>query len=263
MVTAPSFYMYHPETVEDKPILFVPTAQLQVFLDHINVELSIALSIPGGVNSDRFFMRFGSDDTPSPRYLKRALHPTDLEIDEWPDVHPEDIDAFKKATSSAQQALTKQLSLCSMAPKKNSKQKKIDKGAEKRADRQHMLEETQALLGLGQQTAAHGGNNGRDAVFISIDVEAIELPPNPVSEVGIAILDSRDIRHVPRGPCGTEWWKYFKCFHLRTREYSGLVNHRFIQGCPDAFDFGYDHSALFELNRCANTIQHQHVSCTR
>ena len=231
-----SFYMYHPQKAGEKPYLFVPSAQVQALLDHINEKLGIALSIPPGVNSDRFLMTFLLDGTPRPRYFKRVRDESDLQAEDWPEVDGEEMGGFQELPVAAQQAWIEKLSLVKMP---SSRQKnKGEKSAQKRADRQHMLEETQDLLRLREGKVARNGNYWQDVVFVCIDVEAIELTPNPISEVGIAILDSKDIRNVRQGPCGSDWWKYFKCHHLRIKEYSGLINYRYIQGCPDHFDFG-------------------------
>jgi hypothetical protein len=117
------------------------------------------------------------------------------------------------------------------------KGKSQSRAAEKRADRQRMLHTTQQLLGLKPGTPV-GIKGDEPVVFVCVDVEALERRPNPVSEVGVAILDSKDIQNVPRGKCGQNWWPMIVAHHLRTREYSGLRNYEFVHGCPDAFDFG-------------------------
>lgn len=208
-------------------------------MDFVNKELGIALAIPGGVNSDRFFMRFGQGGTPRPRYLRRLREKEEFDIDEWPDVSTSDTEAFLSASQMQKDDWLEKLKLISVPPSKSDRdEKRKERSAMKRADRKHMLDETQALLGLKEGQIIKGGRNGEDVVFVCVDVEAIERPPNPVSEVGIAILDRKNIQNVPRGPCGRDWWPLIKAHHLRTKEYSGLVNHQFVIGCPDAFDFG-------------------------
>lgn len=75
-------------------------------------------------------------------------------------------------------------------------------------------------------------------VFVCMDVEAIETPPNPISEVGISILDMKNVQGIPPGPGGSSWWRFIDSHHLRVEEYSGLRNYRFVIGCPNDFDFG-------------------------
>ena len=77
-----------------------------------------------------------------------------------------------------------------------------------------------------------------DAIFIAIDVEAYERPPKVITEVGVATLDTRDLHGAAPGPVGENWHKHIRARHFRILEYKHLVNVEFVQGCPDAFDFG-------------------------
>ena len=211
----------------------VPTSQFQIFLDKINKDLGIALSIPAGVNADRFLMKFGQGNTPRPRYIGRAENKP-LSLDDWPPINARDVDDFRAASAILQQDFLDKMKKMKLPPIKDRNNKSKTKSARKKADREHMLAEVQWLLGL------KGWEGVPEMVFVSIDLEAIERPPNPISEVGIVILDGRDIRQVPPGELGRNWWDLVKCHHLRTMEYSGLVNREYVHGCPDAFDFGYD-----------------------
>jgi hypothetical protein len=210
----------------------VPSSQFQIFLDKINNELGIALSIPAGVNADRFLMKFGQGNTPRPRYIGRAENKP-FNLDEWPPLNAQDVEGFRAASVILHQDFEDKMKMMKLPPARDRNNKSKTKSARKRADREHMLAEVQRLLGL------KGWEGVPEMVFVSIDVEAIERPPNPISEVGIVILDSRDIRQIPPGDLGEPWWGLVKCHHLRTMEYSGLVNREYVVGCPDAFDFGY------------------------
>lgn len=106
------------------------------------------------------------------------------------------------------------------------------RAAKKKENGLNMLREVQTYLRL------NGNEAGFDAVFLCFDAEALERPPHPVSEIGIAILDLQDTHRLDSGPSGRDWWPKIKAHHLRTKEYSGLVNHRYVKGCPGAFDFG-------------------------
>lgn len=59
-----------------------------------------------------------------------------------------------------------------------------------------------------------------------------------VTEVGIAVLDTKDIDGIPPGDNGANWFQLIKAYHLRVDEYKGIVNSEFVQGCPHAFNFG-------------------------
>lgn len=214
----------------------VPTVQFEGFLRSINRELGTSLAIPGGTNQDRFYMRFGQGDTPRPRYLKRSRDQKYFEVERFPDFQQEDQEKFQKAHGAIQQDWEALWSM--MAPKPafaDKKKNKSRKAAQQKLDRERMLLEAQEFLHLQGKSARAIG----DVVFVCMDVEAIERPPNPISEIGIAILDVRDLKGVQSGPSGQNWWQFIKAYHLRTKEYSGLVNHRFVRGCPSYFDFGY------------------------
>jgi hypothetical protein len=74
--------------------------------------------------------------------------------------------------------------------------------------------------------------------FVCIDVEAYERNRDMITEVGIAVLDTNDIEGVPPGNNGENWFEHIKPYHLRVSEYRGIVNHKYVQGCPHAFNFG-------------------------
>lgn len=66
------FYLFEPDEKVEDPILLVPTRQLSALLRRINGQLNIKLTIPGGGNEKKFYTRFGSLNTPVPRYLGRT-----------------------------------------------------------------------------------------------------------------------------------------------------------------------------------------------
>ena len=229
----PSFYLHDPAKPEEPPHLLVPTEQFEDFLTGINKALSTALVIPPGVNWRRFCLKFGQGGTPQPRYLLRAKDKDALEIAFWPRISESDVRGFNDAPKMLQDDFTRALATINQPKDSSDKRQKAQaKAAQRHLGRQHMMLQTQEFLGLRQQGIS------RRVVFVCMDVEALEVAPHPVSEVGIAILDADDIRDVEPGPSGSNWWQFVKAHHLRTKEYSGLVNHRYVRGCPGAFDFG-------------------------
>lgn len=78
----------------------------------------------------------------------------------------------------------------------------------------------------------------RDVIFIAFDVEAYERPPRQVTEIGVATLDTRDLKLLAPGTNGVDWQKAIRAHHLRVAEYKNLVNKDFVEGCPDKFEFG-------------------------
>ncbi|PTB81083.1 hypothetical protein M440DRAFT_1434966 [Trichoderma longibrachiatum ATCC 18648] len=226
------FYLYNPEKPSEKPRVLVPTVQLEGFLKGINRALGTSLAIPGGANQDRFYMRFGQGDTPRPRYLQRCRDQKSLKVDSFPDFQQEDYDNFRNAHGAIQEDWMKNWQMLVPRPSFDKKKNSDKKAAKRRLERERMLHSTQEYLHLA------GSGKRADVVLVCMDVEAIEMPPNPISEIGIAILDVKDLGGVEPGPGGQNWWQLIEAHHLRTKEYSGLVNHRFVHGCPGSFDFG-------------------------
>ncbi|KAJ4325664.1 hypothetical protein N0V84_003379 [Fusarium piperis] len=224
------FYIHDPDEPTRDPYLLVPTAQFQAFLDDINLELGISLKIPLGVNTERFYMQFNDLDTPRPRYLRRSQDETSLDIRPWPTINDDDVENYQAAGKEERAEWRDKLKLVKTGfiPK----QRNSFKALFNKRNRDLMLKHTQEYLGLV------GNPEGHDVVFICVDVEAIERPPNPVSEIGFAILDTRDIQGIAPGECGRGWWPKIRCHHLRVKEYAGLRNYRYVKGCPNAFNFG-------------------------
>lgn len=57
-----------------------------------------------------------------------------------------------------------------------------------------------------------------DSIFIAIDLEAWESPPRMVTEVGIATLDTRDLKNVAPGNVGKNWHSLIRGRHIRIDE---------------------------------------------
>ena len=210
----------------------MPTAQLESFLRRINRELDTALTIPPGAPRRHFHLKFGQGGTPRPRYLTSSQNRDSLDHVPCPAASEADIRAFDQASETHKALFVETLAKV-LANNQRSKAEKSELRAKKRCeDRQSAMSRAQDYLGLGKEAS------GFRAVFVCMDLEALEFSPHPVSEVGIAILDAADIRGVEPGPSGSGWWRLIKAHHLRVKEYAGMRNHQYVQGCPDAFDFG-------------------------
>ncbi|KAH7170293.1 hypothetical protein EDB81DRAFT_774995 [Dactylonectria macrodidyma] len=225
------FYLHDPRDSTRDPYLLVPTTQFEAFLDDINAKLGISLKIPIGVNEGRFALKFGQGGTPRPRYLRRSEDETALDIRPWPPINSGDIQRFDEATMQMKDDWIANMQLVKTGLSAKGKGNTA-KAARKKRDREDMLRDAQEYLGL------RGVMSTQNVVFICVDVEAIERPPNPISEIGLAILDTNDICNIAPGPGGQNWWTSINCHHLRVWEYSGLRNSQYVHGCPDSFDFG-------------------------
>nr|POF14888.1 putative nucleolar protein c2c4.08 [Quercus suber] len=74
----------------------------------------------------------------------------------------------------------------------------------------------------------------RDAIFVCIDLEAFESAQDQITELGVSVLDTRDLAGAP----SSSWLARLHYAFYRPVEHAHLVNRRFVKGCPDDFNFG-------------------------
>ncbi|KAK4903720.1 hypothetical protein LTR49_026700, partial [Elasticomyces elasticus] len=77
-----------------------------------------------------------------------------------------------------------------------------------------------------------------DIVFVCLDCEAFEFAQHKVTEIGIAVLDTRDLRGLSATAGDDAVTHQIRSAHYRPVEYSRLINKKFVHGCPAAFSFG-------------------------
>lgn len=103
-----------------------------------------------------------------------------------------------------------------------------------------------------------------EPVFISVDVESNERCHSQVTEIGISVLDTRDLVNTPPGETATNWTTNLRSRHFRVKEYSHVVNHDFIPGYPDRFEFGdSEWASLSELPTLTETCFQHYLSQQR
>ncbi|WPG98590.1 Hypothetical protein R9X50_00138300 [Acrodontium crateriforme] len=78
----------------------------------------------------------------------------------------------------------------------------------------------------------------QDVVIIAFDCEAHERYSKAITEVGVAILDTRDLHNLPPGLNGQNWQEKIRARHFRVEEFKNHTNNEFVRGCPTKFDFG-------------------------
>ncbi|KAI9680963.1 MAG: hypothetical protein M1829_001043 [Trizodia sp. TS-e1964] len=78
----------------------------------------------------------------------------------------------------------------------------------------------------------------KSVVFISVDVESYELNHALVTEIGISTLDTRDLEGLAPGENAINWMSKIRARHFRIKEYAHLRNEKYVEGCPDKFQFG-------------------------
>ncbi|KAI1816061.1 hypothetical protein GGS20DRAFT_269073 [Poronia punctata] len=252
-----------------EPLLLVPTSQFQQFLEATNRALGTELTIPD-ISRARYVLSFGSRNTPSPRFLGRVNNVSDLESlkERGSTLLPDDLSGL--SIESSQMFREEMNAIYASLTNKDP-----EKARMKRMERQkgwgRMIKRVQRYLGL-RQTISHVSRNASTktnwrvtqlapfstrgtARFVCVDIEAWERDGSLVTEVGLAVLDTGDIEDVPPGKRGKNWCALIKAYHFRIEERLHLVNHRFVQGCPDAFNFGQSQIvSLKHINQAIGSV---------
>lgn len=78
-----------------------------------------------------------------------------------------------------------------------------------------------------------------EVVFVCVDIEAWEKNSKMITEIGVATLDTRDIKGVLPGKNGEYWMTKIRARHFRIKEHAHLHNTEYVEGCADKFDFGW------------------------
>ncbi|KAK2058156.1 QDE-2-interacting protein [Colletotrichum caudatum] len=243
------FYVYHPQALDSMPYIFVPTKQFQHFLDVINATVQTMLTIPPGKPGEMFYVIFGSSCTVRPKYIARSASHNEYRALSGAIPPPGEDDACSDATTHGKDML---LSLLNMPNNyKDTKTKSKRKQQQKAQSREESLYDAQMYLGL-RPAASDATEKDRqitldkplphardqDVVFVCIDIEVAEEHHGTVLEVGLSILDTRDIAGVPPGENGCDWVPSIRSRHLITDEHRHIRNRKYIKGCPELFNFG-------------------------
>ena len=185
-----SFYVHQPPDLDRKPVLFVPTYQFEHLLDVVNAKLEINLTIPHGVNSNKFAISFGVGNTPRPRFLGRS---TSLEAfgslcEAIPTVNPRD--SLEHATQYGRDEFLKLLSSINNAKKKP--QKGSDKNRFKRIQNHRAwgrsVKRVQRYLGLRGKATSRDESPSEDAPTtptLDLNKPMTTTPDQPVMFIAI------------------------------------------------------------------------------
>ncbi|KAK0630735.1 hypothetical protein B0T17DRAFT_487756 [Bombardia bombarda] len=267
------YYIHHPREDKKGPVVFVPTYQFEHLLLVVNAKLDTNLTIPHGVNAEKFAMTFGYGNTPRPRFLGRA---TSLEMSESlrnSIPAPQPSDQLENVTQLGRERFVESLESIYRNAKKS---KKSDKSHKKRLESRgawgRSLKRVQRYLGLRQKVddADRGSSPSWDSsqeeldsfynpvkipqslnlqapmtidpegsvLFVAIDIEAYEFNQSIITEIGIAILDTTKISKVAPGEGGKGWFPVVRARHLRVKENAWAINSTHVHGCAEYFDFG-------------------------
>lgn len=102
------------------------------------------------------------------------------------------------------------------------------------------LQQKRALQQMMGMTTEDGKSKHaiKDAVFVCVDCEAFEHVQSKITEIGVAVLDTRDIATLDNRADRDAWMSKMKYAHFRPVEYATLKNKTFVKGCPEQFNFG-------------------------
>ncbi|KAM3526217.1 hypothetical protein NHJ13051_003575 [Beauveria bassiana] len=233
----------------NKAHLLVPTRQIQNFLGFINRSLSTQLTVPRGPPGRSFYLRFTGCGPFRPRYLLHharaapadaitaAATSSGFDMEDprtWPKDDDANENALNRLETDAGALLNANMALLRRDPTERAKLTAGERFEQRKEQRnkemQAMFRHLQLKNGVVEKES--------DVVFFCVDVEALETAPGIISEIGIAVLDMQRVQDESPGNRGRDWWPMIEAHHLRIKEYAGLVNYRYVQGCPDHFQFG-------------------------
>ncbi|KAF2242329.1 hypothetical protein BU26DRAFT_524476 [Trematosphaeria pertusa] len=76
------------------------------------------------------------------------------------------------------------------------------------------------------------------AIVVCFDTEGWTADPSKITEVGLSVFDSRDLRPLDPGPHGENYLKQIWFYHIRIQPNAHLLNIRFCVGHPETNRFG-------------------------
>ncbi|KAI1413700.1 hypothetical protein F5Y13DRAFT_179403 [Hypoxylon sp. FL1857] len=257
------FCLLDPGENGREPLLLVPSAQFEEFLNDVNSHLMEQLSIPRGQACEKFYVTFGDGETPRPRFLGNADSDEALEALKIR-THRLPIDDLKTLSTIALQSYKDKMDRVYSSCKSAKNKKDPELARRKRFERQkgcgRMIKRTQRYLGLRSPAAftVHSSSSVEgwhvdmsapfkmesSVRFVCVDVEAWERWTHDVTEVGLAVLDTQDIADVPPGTDGHDWFPLIRSYHFRIREHIDKINRIHVHGCPHLFNFGHSEFVL-------------------
>lgn len=259
MLTFPRYYVWDHEPT--KPLILVRESQVHALLQEVNTHLDLTLRITDHQREQGLITRFPDHPRCRPRYLGRSNSRTEYDdlVEKTPhaDFCAPDDPACSPLDAPAVEHFEMIMEDLWDLTKAKSKAEKAKKQQERLARQKSMAEQlkrAQRYLGLRPVEASQATSTSRpkainssiaapwpfdqSVVFVSVDVESYERAHSLVTEIGVATLDTRDLVGIAPGADGADWRSKIRAQHFRINEYQHLVNHEFVRGCPDHFDFG-------------------------
>ncbi|KAI5291109.1 hypothetical protein KEM54_006295 [Ascosphaera aggregata] len=93
----------------------------------------------------------------------------------------------------------------------------------------------------------------KQPIFICVDVESNEVQHSQITEIGVSTLDTTDLIGLAPGDYGCNWISKIRTRHFRIAEYTHIVNSRYMEGCPEDFQFGK--SEIVPLSKIVEVVE--------
>ncbi|ORY03555.1 hypothetical protein BCR34DRAFT_69548 [Clohesyomyces aquaticus] len=260
---------------EVKPLILVREDQFQALLTEVNLRLRLGLEITDWQREHGLVSRFPDHPRCTPRYLGRSRSRTELdylqEIVPRASFHAPGEKMYPPLEQRTLEYFKQHIEELMELQRNNGKAQKLKKKQERILKQQTIgmqFKRAQRYLGLRpakqslqdlvtpegeqkeQEMAQKLGVSSvdpslpvpfpfeKDAVIICVDVESFERDHNKITEVGVASLDTRDLKGIAPGQHGENWASKIRARHFRMYEHKHLNNTKFVAGCADRFDFG-------------------------
>ncbi|TKX24826.1 putative nucleic acid binding protein 13 [Elsinoe australis] len=113
----------------------------------------------------------------------------------------------------------------------------------------------QAALGLLDQGTGHLATARNkpppfetidDTVFLCIEVDPSKHDWSYITEIGIAVMDTRECEEVCPGPGGRNWFQFIDCRHLTIHENKHLLNRHNTTAGEHTFEVGTNENGASE-----------------
>jgi len=164
------FYIWNPEAPARDALLLIPTEQFDHLLSVVNATFGTQLTIPGGVNSQKFCVRFGELGTPRPRFLGRATSEADFEALRRTIPPPDHQDDLGKLRGQTPFMFIEKLEAIYKSPSfsgtKNKSAKQKRQRVQRRIEWGRSSKRVQRYLGLRERVEVDDQNRGIRVPFI-------------------------------------------------------------------------------------------------
>ncbi|KAF2857921.1 hypothetical protein K470DRAFT_260347 [Piedraia hortae CBS 480.64] len=245
------YYMWIDSYPTPKPTPFVPEKEVAQLMDEINKKFPKVRIDQERLRRQGVFVDFNGPEDYRPRWLGCSTTRTEFtdlidsvtELDNVEPIGEKEWEDFAKKMDNAVAAGRNKGKGKHPAPSGNSEATPQPTAKEKKAAESSKMDQLRAAqrymgLPLPEPPKRERFPFEGEPILICVDCEAWEESPRPMTEVGVATLDTRLLRGIDPGVAAQNWQKLIKPRHFRIHEWKHVQNNKFTSGCPDRFEFG-------------------------